>query len=321
MQPIPTLDYGNGILAIDANYTRPGLAAVHLLVEKNRAALIDTGAQAAVPQVLGALREQGLHPEQVDFIILTHIHLDHAGAAGALMRLLPNAQLLVHPLGTRHMADPAKLVAGTRAVYGEARYQQIYGEILPIDPQRIIAVEHEQTFELNGRQLLMLHTPGHARHHICIRDGQTGHFFTGDTFGLSYREFDRDHGRRQFIYPTTSPVHFDPPALQRSIELLLSHHPAAMYLTHYGQITDVPRLAADLQRMLDAIIEAALPLKNIADHQLRHAQLTQMLESQALAEAERNHWGLQGKAMLDLLTLDIDLNAQGLAVWLDAQPD
>lgn len=313
MQPNPTIDYGNGIIAIDSGYIRPGLAAVHLMVENQRAALIDTAANTAIPRVMAALAEHGLASEQVDFVILTHIHLDHAGGAGTLMRLLPNAQLLVHPLGARHMAEPSKLVAGSIAVYGEERFQQIYGEIPAIDAQRIVAVEHEQEFDLGGRKLRMFHTPGHARHHICIRDERTGHFFTGDTFGLSYREFDRDG--RQFICPTTSPVHFDPQALHRSIELLLSWRPEAMYLTHYGQVTDVPRLAADLRRMIDAIVAAALPLRNAGTQ--RHAQLTQMLENLLLAEAERENWGLQGEAMLQLLALDIDLNAQGLAVWLD----
>lgn len=313
MQPNPTTNYGNGIIAIDSGYIRPGLAAIHLMIEDRHAALIDTATNTAVPRVMAALAEHGLAPAQVNFIILTHIHLDHAGGAGALMRLLPNAQLLVHPLGARHMAKPSKLVAGSIAVYGAERFQQIYGEIPAIDPQRIVTVEHEQRFDLNGRKLTMLHTPGHARHHICIRDERTGHFFTGDTFGLSYRELDRNG--RQFICPTTSPVHFDPEALQRSIDLLLSYRPEAMYLTHYGQVTDVPRLAADLLRIIDAIVAGARPLRNAGEQ--RYAQLKQMLENLLLAEARRENWGVQGEAMLELLELDIDLNAQGLDHWLN----
>ncbi|MBV2235141.1 MAG: MBL fold metallo-hydrolase, partial [Sterolibacterium sp.] len=281
MTPHHTIDYGNGILAIDAAYLRPQLAAVHLLREKDRAALIDTGAHSAVPRIMASLAAQQLPAEQIDYLILTHIHLDHAGAAGALMRRLPNARLLVHPAGARHMADPSKLIAGAIAVYGEQRFQQLYGEILPIDAQRIIAVGHEEEFSLNGRTLRMLHTPGHARHHICIRDAHTGHIFTGDTFGLSYRELDRDG--RQFICPTTSPVHFDPIALDQSLDLLLSLQPSALYLTHYGQIRDVPRLGADLQRMLQAITAAALPFKHAGTQ--RHAQLTQILENLLLTEA------------------------------------
>ncbi|MBP9712532.1 MAG: MBL fold metallo-hydrolase [Sterolibacterium sp.] len=308
-------DYGNGLIAIDSGYGRPKLAAIHLLIEQGRAALIDTASQHAVPRVLASLAEYGLSPAQVDFVILTHIHLDHAGGAGALLRELPNAQLLVHPLGAKHIAEPARLVAGTVAVYGEEKFQQLYGEILPIDAQRITAVEHEQKFDLNGRELLMLHTPGHARHHICIRDGLTGHFFTGDTFGLSYRECDR--AGQQFICPTTTPVHFDPVALHRSIDLLLSWQPAALYLTHYGQITDIPRMGADLHRLLDAVVNAALPLKCAGEQ--RHTALKRALGKIMTDEAAQKNWGLQGDALLRLLEMDLELNAQGLAVWLDGQ--
>ena len=310
-----TTDYGNGIIAIDSGYGRPRLDAVHLMIEGGRAALIDTATNYGVPRVMETLAAYGLAPEQVDAIILTHIHLDHAGGASALLKLLPNARLLVHPLGARHIAEPSKLIAGTIAVYGAEKTQRIYGDILPIDSARIVPVQHEQRFDLNGRELLMLHTPGHARHHVCIRDGGTGHFFTGDTFGLSYREFDRDG--RCFICPTTTPVHFDPETLHRSIDLLMSYQPGAMYLTHYSQITDIPRLAADLHRLIDAVVAAALPLKNAGEN--RHALLKKAFEKLMLAEAARDNWGIQGDALLELLEMDSDLNAQGLAVWLDAQ--
>lgn len=310
-----TTDYGQGIVAIDSGYCRPHFDAIHLIVENGRAALIDTAANAAAPRVLAALAEYGLTTAQVEAIILTHIHLDHAGGAGLLMQQLPQARLYVHPLGARHMANPEKLRAGTAAVYGEAQTQALYGTLLPIDPARITVTAHEQKIDLAGRELLLLHTPGHARHHQCIRDGRTGHFFTGDTFGLSYRELDRDG--RCFIVPTTTPVHFDPAALHQSIDLLMSYQPQAMYLTHYGQVTDLPRLAADLHRLIDAVVAAARPLAQAGA--TRHAQLCEAIGQVMQMEAARAHWGVQGEALLRLLAMDIDLNAQGLAVWLDGQ--
>lgn len=308
-------DYGNGILAIDSGYGRPRLDAVHLLIEDGHAALIDTAHNAGIPRILAALASRGLKPEQVDYLILTHIHLDHAGAAGQLMQLLPHAQLLVHPLGAYHITEPAKLVKGATAVYGPVRMQELYGDIPNIDSSRVTSVQHEAVIDFHGRELLMLHTPGHARHHICIRDSRTGHFFTGDTFGLSYRECDRDG--RQFICPTTTPVHFDPDALHRSVELLMSYQPPAMYLTHYSQVRDTPRLAADLLRLVDAAAAAALSLKNAGAE--RHQRLLQAFENIMLAEAERANWGLQGEALRQLLAMDSELNAQGLGVWLDSQ--
>jgi hydroxyacylglutathione hydrolase len=308
-------DYENGILAVDSGCGgRPRLTAVHFIIEKGRAALVDTAMNSGVPRLMAALAAQGLAPEQVDFVILTHIHLDHAGAAGTLMTLLPQARLVVHPRGARHMADPAKLIEGTIAVYGAEAVRRIYGDILPIPAERIVEAQHGQTLDLNGRKLLLLDTPGHARHHICIRDERTGHIFTGDTFGFSYREYDRDG--RCFAFPTTTPVQFDPPALHHSIDMLMAYSPEALYVTHFGQVRDIPRLGADLHRLIDALVALALPLRDAGES--RHAQLKRAIQRLAVEEAAEKNWGLQGAEMLHLLNMDLELNAQGLGVWLDA---
>src|SRR4051812_5217515 len=131
-------DYSHGISAIDSGYVRPNFDAIHLIVQDGRAALVDTGTSQSLPRVLDALKGKGLSPEQVDWIILTHIHLDHAGGAGAMMQAFPNAGLAVHPRGVRHMADPSQLVAGATAVYGEATMKRLYGEIPPIESGRIL---------------------------------------------------------------------------------------------------------------------------------------------------------------------------------------
>ncbi|MBI3523490.1 MAG: MBL fold metallo-hydrolase [Betaproteobacteria bacterium] len=303
-------DHSHGIFAIDSGYGRPQLDAVHLLVEDGHAALIDTAANSGVPRVMAALAAQGLRPEQVDYVILTHVHLDHAGAAGTLMGLLPNAQLLVHPRGVRHMVDPAKLLAG--AVYGAGATREMYGEILPVPSARIVEAQHKLTISLNQRELLLLDTPGHARHHICIRDSRSGHIFSGDTFGLSYRELDRDG--RCFIFPTTTPVQFDPAALHRSIDMLMEYQPQAIYLTHYSRVSDIPRLAADLHRLIDAHAELALRLRDAGE--TREEQLRLGVAQIAQEEAALQGWALQGEALLQLMQMDIQLNAQGLGSWL-----
>lgn len=308
-------DFGHGIYAIDSGFGRPMLDAVHLLVEGEHVALIDTAVNNGVRRVMAALKTLGLAPEQVDYVILTHIHLDHAGGAGALMELLPKAKLLVHPRGARHMADPAKLLAGTVAVYGKEATRQMYGELLPVPPPRIVETRHGQNVRLGGRELLLLDTPGHARHHLCIRDGRSGHIFAGDTFGMSYRELDRDG--RQFVFPTTSPVQFDPPALHRSIDLLLEYQPEAIYVTHYSQVTDIPRLAADLHRLIDAHAELAMKHRDVSE--FRHERLKRGLTELVLREGTQQGWALQDEALLNLMSLDIELNAQGLGSWLDSQ--
>jgi hydroxyacylglutathione hydrolase len=306
-------DYRNGIIAIDANYVRPQLAAIHVIIEGDQAAIIDTGVNSSVPIIMAALTEWGLAPAQVAYVILTHIHLDHAGGCGELLRQLPHARLLVHPRGSAHMIDPTRLIAGTTAVYGEQKMTELYGVIQPIAPDRVIEARHEDVIELNGRELLLLHTPGHALHHICIVDRKTGHIFSGDTFGLSYRQLDR--GDRQFILATTTPVHFDPEALYRSIELISSFSPGAIYLTHYSQIKGIPRLTRELKASIDAYVEIAQKASG-AGHK-RVAQIAQGLTNWVRDEAKRQQWKLQGDAAVNLLAMDIDLNAQGLNVWLE----
>ncbi|MBS1145205.1 MAG: fold metallo-hydrolase [Proteobacteria bacterium] len=211
-------DYGNGIIAFDAGYVRPILAAIHMIVDDGRVAFIDTGSNDSLPNVLEALNKVGLGREAVDYVILTHIHLDHAGGAGALMREFPNARLVVHPRGSRHMAEPSKLVAGVTAVYGKDYVDNVYGDILPISAERIIDAHEGLTIQLGGRELLMIDTPGHAKHHT---------------------------------------TQFDHAEMRASIDRLMSYGPQAMYLTHYAQVHDVPARAADLHRRLDAHVAIA----------------------------------------------------------------
>lgn len=307
-----TIDYHNGVIAIDANYIQPRLASIHLLIEGGRAAIIDTGVNSSVPAVLSALDEQGLQPDQVDYIILTHIHLDHAGGTGELLRQLPNAQVVVHPRGSKHMIEPAKLIAGTIAVYGAEKTARLYGEIKAVPAERIIEAHHGDTIDLNGRELLLLDTPGHALHHICIVDRHTGHIFSGDTFGLSYRQLDNNG--RQFIFATTTPVQFDPEALLASMDLLCSYRPEAIYLTHFSQIRNIPVMAEDLKACLQAHVEIARAAGGSG--QARIEQIKTGLAAWVVEQSRRQGWALQGEAAVKLLAMDIDLNAQGLEVWL-----
>jgi len=315
LPPLPhyITDYGHGIHAIDSGFGRPHFDAIHVVIENGRAAIIDTATNSSVPRLLVALETLEIRPWQVDYVMLSHIHLDHAGSAGSLMALMADARLVVHPRGARHMADPTKLIAGTIGVYGEEETRRMYGDILPIPAERIIEAQHLQTLDLAGRELLLLDTAGHSRHHICIRDGRSGHIFAGDTFGISYPELNNQG--RQFIFPTTTPVQFDPDALHQSVNLLLNYKPEAIYVTHYSQVTDIPRLGADLHRQIDLQVAMALRERSGSGerHQRLHAGMAKIVQD----EAAQHSWGLSGEPLLELMETDIELNAQGLGSWLD----
>ena len=307
--------YDHGICAVDAVYDRELQTAVHLVVQDGRAVIVDTATAPAVPRVLAALEAMGIPPERVDYVILTHVHLDHAGGAGQWMARCRNARLTVHPRGARHMIDPGRLMAATVAIYGEAETRRVYGEVLPVPAERVVETPDGATLQWRGREFLFLDAPGHARHHVVVRDSVSGHFFAGDTFGLSYRELDVDG--KQFSFPTTSPSQFDPPALHRSIERLMSFRPEALYVTHFGQVRDLARLAADLHRLIDA--HAKLGERCRAAGSARHERLKEGVAEIVLAERARQGWRLTPEEALRVFALDVELNAQGLAAWLDAR--
>jgi glyoxylase-like metal-dependent hydrolase (beta-lactamase superfamily II) len=308
------IDYGDGISAIDTGFFRPNFDASYLVIENGRAAFVDVGTNHSIARLLDALAEKKIPVEAVDYVILTHVHLDHAGGAGLLMQKLPNARAVIHPRGARHMIDPSQLIAGATAVYGAEEIQQSYGTLVPIDPSRVDTANDNYVIDLAGRKLLCIDAPGHARHHMTIYDEKSRGFFTGDTFGLSYREFDTDQGA--FILPTSTPVQFEPDALHASIDRMLSYKPVQMFLTHFGRVTDVERCANDLHKQIYAMVAF---VQNCASEANRHVTLKRMLGDFYSARARLHGCAMTHEHVCDLLAMDIELNAQGLEVWVDRQ--
>ncbi len=304
--------YGDGINAIDTGFFRPNFDAAYLIVENGRAAFVDVGTNYSVPLLLDTLAERDIDVADVDYVILTHVHLDHAGGAGALMAKLPNARAVIHPRGAPHMIDPARLIAGAKAVYGAEEIERSYGVLQPIDASRVDIAADNHTVDLAGRPLLCIDSPGHARHHMVVHDPKSRSFFTGDTFGLSYRELDTERG--PFILPTTSPVQFEPDALHASIDRMLTFDPTQMFLTHFGRIDEVKRCAGDLHVQIDRMVEIARTNAFVDE---RHDRIKDALSALYVGRVMAHGCTLSSADVRELLAMDIELNAQGLEVWLD----
>jgi glyoxylase-like metal-dependent hydrolase (beta-lactamase superfamily II) len=305
-------EYHGGVLSIDTGFIRERMASSYLVEGGSEAAFIDTGANASVPRLLAVLERRGWKPADVRYVIATHVHLDHAGGAGRLMQELPEATFLVHPRGARHMIDPARLEASVRSVYGDEIYESNYGALVPIDAARTREMADGETIYLGDRELQFADTPGHARHHFCVWDERTRGWFSGDTFGLSYRELDTDRG--PFMFPTTTPIEFDPPVLIDSVKCLLEKDPAWMYLTHYGRVGDIPRLAEQLIEGIEVL--AGIGEQN-EDSGNRGGKIRREF-SEWLIDAVRAHGvSLPDDELQQVLESDIELNSQGVEVWLD----
>ena len=298
-----------GISVIDSEYYSKDFAAIYLLKQKNKVIIIETGTNYSVPHVKEALSQVGLSFSDVSYVIPTHVHLDHAGGAGLLMMQCQNAALVVHPRGARHLIDPSKLVAGAKAVYGENKFKEYYGEIFPIDANRVIQADDNFILDFDGRELRFIDTPGHARHHFCIWDKATKSMFTGDTFGISYR--DLDHQDELYILPSTSPVQFDPEALIQSINRIMEFKPERVCLTHFSAIKPTKKATNKLIESIHFVSNLAIKYadKNDSESIIYKKMMDYFLEG-------LNEIGFQNNDYAkDRLSLDVLINTQGLIYW------
>ena len=309
---ISVSEYDGGVVAIDGGFGREHMAACYMVEAESEVAFIEVGTNSSTPRLMKVLEQRGWQAEDVRYVIVTHVHLDHAGGAGSLMQLLPNATFLVHPYGARHMIDPSKLEAGSRAVYGDELFDRIYGKLIPVDENRVQVMEDGAVASLGERQFEFMDTPGHARHHFCVHDSQTNGWFSGDTFGLSYREFDTANGA--FLFPTTTPIQFDPVALKESVKRLMARQPDFMYLTHYGRVGDLQRLAAMMTDGVDQLVTFAERYK---DDEQRTQKIEIALRDWLITGAKAHGVTMSEETCYQLLKSDIVLNTQGMEFWLD----
>jgi glyoxylase-like metal-dependent hydrolase (beta-lactamase superfamily II) len=207
-----------------------GVIASYLLTGGDDLTLVETGPSSTLDALLAGIRAAGFAPEQVRRLAVTHIHLDHAGAAGSLLRRFPQARLLVHSVGAPHLIDPTKLIASATRIYG-ADMDRLWGEIAPVPRDRVDIVEDGQEFGAGGRTLRTYYTPGHASHHVAYHDAEGGVVFTGDAAGVRLPE-------SSYVCPPTPPPDIDLERWQESLMRLRGLRPRRLYLTHFGPVDD-----------------------------------------------------------------------------------
>ncbi|MEJ2603580.1 MAG: MBL fold metallo-hydrolase [Gammaproteobacteria bacterium] len=300
------------IITIDCHYLdRPEFAAAYLIVEGDEAAFVDNNTNHAMPRLLEALDGAGLEPEQVRYLIVTHVHLDHAGATSALADACPGATVLAHPRAARHIIDPEKLVASASAVYGEAEFERLYGRIEPVAAARVREMDDGETLRFGQRELTFLHTRGHANHHFCVADSGSDSIFAGDAFGLHYPALQ---GAGPFAIPSTSPTDFDGPLAREAVQRIVERRPARVYPTHFGAVTAIEETAGQLQRHLEFAERTMLDAESstLDDEALYDYILPRLRDYFAGLLDGMGDVGRRAGTW-DLLELDLDLNAQGLA--------
>ncbi len=311
MNPIyHNLDFG--ITCIDTEHMRKDFVAAYLIEDGGRAAFVDTGCYLSVPTLLATLDAKNIKRENVDYILLTHIHLDHAGGAGELIKHLPNAKVYVHEYGANHLIDPSKLRAGVIGVYGELFFKQFLGDLIPTPQDRVVIAKDGDEITLGNRTLAFIDTPGHARHHVCIWDQKSQGVFSGDTLGVSYREFDTDQG--ELIFPPTTPVQFDPEVWKNTINQLMALKPKYAYLTHFNRIKFTQQSAKMLIQHIDGFVDIA---KSLEDQPHRHKAIKEQLLTYLLEISTKHGVVLDEQQQIKLFKGDLEICAQGLGVWLD----
>ncbi|AUJ23791.1 MBL fold metallo-hydrolase [Virgibacillus dokdonensis] len=210
------------------------------VLDEEQLTIIETGPSPSIKHIKAGLEKLGFLLDAVKYIIVTHVHLDHAGGAGLLLKSCPNATVVIHPRGKRHLANPRKLAAGARAVYGDS-FSDLYDPIVPIPEERMVVKEDGDTLAIGKNcTLQFLHTPGHARHHFSIYDPISNGLFTGDTAGVRYQLLE-DQGVPIFL-PSTSPNQFDPNELRQSWERFENLQLDRIYYGHFG-MTEQPNEA------------------------------------------------------------------------------
>ncbi|WAH35743.1 MBL fold metallo-hydrolase [Alicyclobacillus dauci] len=288
----------------------PYRTGAYVIVDE-RPTLVETGAANSHEVLIAGLDTIGLSPKDLAYVIVTHVHLDHAGGAGQMMSAAPQAKLVVHPRGARHMADPSKLWAGAQAVYGD-RTEDLFGAVQPVPEENILIRDHESTLNIGKRTLTFFDSPGHAKHHFTILDPVSNALYAGDAAGILYPTEFTGYGY-DFIMPTTSPVDFDPAAVHNTMDMLRKLPFEWVYHTHFGKsakdeaIKHTERLADAFATLIADVYQEGVELQTVI------AALRQLVENDLRAQGRTPE-------KIEALDIDIVLDSMGL-LYYEEKPE
>ncbi|AEJ43015.1 MBL fold metallo-hydrolase [Alicyclobacillus acidocaldarius] len=304
-QPV---EIARGVFLIDLMELGMRYRTCAYLVRDREPLLIETGSARSHDALLAGLRALGLTPTDLAYVAVTHVHLDHAGGAGQFMKLAPQAKLLVHPRGARHLIDPSRLYQGAREVYGE-RLDQLFGPLEPVPAEQVQAMPHESELVIGERRLQFLDAPGHASHHFAIVDPVSNGIFTGDSAGLRFVKGFTGFPY-EFVMPSTSPVDFDPEAVHRTCEMFAKLPMETVYQAHFGPS---PKDEALRETVYYADRFRELIERTFDDHPSPEA----LVQAQADIVRERlGELGLDASVFRpQAIQLDLTLNALGLLAY------
>lgn len=305
------------IITVDSQYIRPQFAACYLIPSRKDTsmALIETSTCFLWPHLQKVIAHETRKIMDITHIIVTHAHLDHAGGSGTLLQKLDACHFYAHPKALRVLRSPERLIESAKKVYGEENFSRLYGEILPVPKERSHEVL-DTPIDFDGGRLYAFETLGHASHHISLWDNVTESVFTGDTFGLYY-PFLQKNLNHPFIFPSTSPIDFDPENLRMSIKKILDCKPRTIYPTHYGalhkkDIGKAQSLLMDLVDFSEQLIQSTATIEPEKRFQtLFQLLMDKLFDAYLVCGGTETQWKSDVHAYIEF---DVSINVQGLLI-------
>lgn len=296
-----TFEVAPGIVGIDTEMAGRQQVTSAYLLSSDQPTLVETGPTTSFNAVAAALEALGIGTHDLAHVVVTHIHLDHAGGAGTLAARFPAATVWVHERGAPHLADPTRLVASAARVYGQERMAELFGPVDPVPRERLRAVGEGEHIRFGKRSLEVLYTPGHASHHVALVDSETGSLFTGDALGIHLPDV-------RVLRPATPPPDIDIELSVESIRRIRDRARSVLMLSHFGPVEEVEEICEVATTRLQkwaGIVREALDETDDLDRiaEVLGARTAWEFDSAAGTAADRERYEILGSTRMNAMGL------------------